>query len=68
MSKTRLLTQNVYKSWFLESLIDTHKLWTIFVSLSSADPSLDKKKCQLKMLHNQGKEVLSFGTTSNVPM
>ena len=24
MIKTRLLTQDIYKSWFLESLLDTH--------------------------------------------
>ena len=67
MNKTRLLTQNIYRSWFFESIIDTHNLWTCFVYFGSADSSLNKEICQLEMLYSQGKEVLSLETAWNVP-
>ena len=34
MIKTRLLTQNVYKSWFLESLLDTHDFGQVSSTLA----------------------------------
>ena len=32
--KIRLLTQNIYKSWFLESLIDTHDFGKVLSTLA----------------------------------
>ena len=61
--KTRLLTQNPYKSWFLESLMDTHDLGQV---PSTAYLSLEKENCQSDILSNKENKVSSFGTTSNV--